>query len=424
MTRPHPTVRWGCAAAAVVLVLAAVGCSSSADDNSPNPVVSVQVAPVAQGPLEQWVHAQAVLYPLHQAIITPKISAPVARFYVQRGDHVRAGELLATLENKDLQAAAQDAEGQLQAAQAAYATATAGTIPANLKRAQLDVAAAKKTLGNAQMVYSDRQNLFKQGAIPRLSLEQAGIQLTNAQNAYELAQQNLQALEKGGHSAELAAAKGNLVAAEGRAAAAQAQLAYSKITSPIDGVVTDRPMYPGELATPSAPLMTIMQMASVVARTSLPADQAALLKVGDTATLAPADGGPPVTGKVMVVSPATDPGSTTIEVWVEAPNSNHRLQPGTSVSVAILARTLPQAVTIPASAVLTDSSGGTSVMVVGADKKAHQTDVTLGVRSAGRDQVLKGVNVGQQVVTVGAYGLPDQADVKIEAPTPPGKNSD
>lgn len=390
------------------------GCGGGAEGTTPAPLVAVQVATAARGALPQWVRSQAVLYPVRQAIITPKISAPVSRFYVQRGDRVHAGELLATLENRDLTASAEQARGQLEAAQANYQTAVAGDIPAALKTAQLNLTAAQKTLANAQTIYTNDQNLFRQGAIPRRTLDQAGVDLTNAQNAATLAQQHLQALESGGHAQALKAAQGQLTAAQGQAAAAAAQVAYSKITSPMDGVVTDRPSYPGELATPSAPLMTIMDLSQVVARAALPAAQAALLKVGDTATITPT-GGRAVPAKVTVVSPATDAGSTTVEVWVTAPNPQRALRPGTTVEVAMLARTLPQALLVPSEAILTDAGGATSVMVVGADGKAHQTPVQVGVADPAQTQIVSGISAGTRVVTVGAYGLPDGAQIKIEA---------
>jgi multidrug efflux pump subunit AcrA (membrane-fusion protein) len=390
------------------------GCGGGAEGTTPAPLVAVQVATAARGALPQWVRSQAVLYPVRQAIITPKISAPVSRFYVQRGDRVHAGELLATLENRDLTASAEQARGQLEAAQANYQTAVAGDIPAALKTAQLNLTAAQKTLANAQTIYTNDQNLFRQGAIPRRTLDQAGVDLTNAQNAATLAQQHLQALESGGHAQALKAAQGQLTAAQGQAAAAAAQVAYSKITSPMDGVVTDRPSYPGELATPSAPLMTIMDLSQVVARAALPAAQAALLKVGDTATITPT-GGRAVPAKVTVVSPATDAGSTTVEVWVTAPNPQRALRPGTTVEVAMLARTLPQALLVPSEAILTDAGGAPSGLVVRAAGKAHQTPDQVGVADPAQTQIVSGISAGTRVVTVGAYGLPDGAQIKIEA---------
>ncbi len=407
-------------AAAVGLTLAAAcaasACSSGGAPDDATPVVAVHEAAAARGPLQQWVRQQAVLYPLHQAVITPKISAPILRYTVQLGDPVHAGELLAVLDNADLKAAAQAAQGRLQAAEAAYQTAVAGAIPAALKSAQLNLAATAKALANAQTVYRNRQRLFQQGAIPRLTLQQAGVALTDAQNAHTLAQQQWEALESGGgHAAALRAAQGNLATAQGEAAGAAAQLNYSEIKSPIDGVVTARPLYPGQLATTTQPLITVMDLAQVVARLHVPAGVAALLRVGDAAQITPPAGGPPVAGKVTVVNAATDPGSTTVEVWVQAPNPGGAMRPGTTAQAAILARTIPDALTVPAVALLTDSSGATTVMLAGADGRAHQQAVTVGLKEPDRVQILSGLAPGQKVVTVGAYGLADGTRIQIVA---------
>ncbi|MGH9394982.1 MAG: efflux RND transporter periplasmic adaptor subunit, partial [Terriglobales bacterium] len=398
------------------LGLVGAACAGGGEAATATPVVAVQVEAAQRAPIEQWVRTQAVLYPLRQAVITPKISAPVAQFFVNRGDQVHAGEVVARLENRDLVAANQEAQAQLQAAQAAYATATAGAIPAELKKAQLDVAAAQQSAANAEAIYRSRQQLYQQGAVAKRDLDQARVDATNAQNAQTLAQQHLQALESGGHEQALKAAAAELATAQARAAAAAAQLSYSEITSPIEGAVTDRPAYPGELATPSAPLMTIMNLSQVVARAQMPADQVALLKLGDRATLTAPGSDTAAPARVSVVSPATDTGSTTLEVWVQAANPRQQLRPGTTVAVAVLARTVPNALSVPLGALLTDPSGATSVMVVGPDSKAHSTDVTTGIRTSDRVQILSGLQAGQRVVTQGAFGLADQTQVKIEAP--------
>ncbi len=400
---------------ALAAAVAAAACSSGGAADDVTPVVAVQEAAATRGPLQQWVRQQAVLYPLHQTVITPKVSAPVERYTVQLGDHVHAGELLAVLDNADLKAALQAAQGRLEAAQAAYDTAVAGAIPAALKSAQLNLTATAKTLAAAQTVYTNREKLFAQGAIPRVTLQQAGIALTNAQNAHTLAEQQLAALEAGGHAAALRAAAGYLATAKGDEASAAAQLDYTEIRSPIDGVVTARPLYPGQLATTSQPLITVMQLSQVVARLHVPASEAALLQVGDPGRITAEAGGAPVAGKVTVVNAATDPGSTTVEVWVQAPNPGEALRPGTTVEAAILARTIPDALTIPAVALLTDSSGATSVMLAGADGKAHQQAVTVGLKEPDRVQILSGLAPGQEVVSVGAYGLDDGTRIQIVA---------
>src|SRR5207253_5449508 len=91
-------------AIAVILCLA-TGCSK--DEKEKEPVVSVQTTPARRAPISQVISAEAVVYPLEQATVAPKISSTIKKFHVQRGAHVKKGQLLADLENKDLSAAAE-----------------------------------------------------------------------------------------------------------------------------------------------------------------------------------------------------------------------------------------------------------------------------------------------------------------------------
>src|ERR1700682_4842832 len=313
--------------APLILILAAgMGCSSP---KPAEPTVSVQVVPVKKTTIEQTVTSEAVLYPLAQSAIVPKISAPIKAFYVNRGSKVRAGQLLATWENRDLAAAAQDNQGSYDQAQAAYAIATASTLPEEIQKAQGDTQAAKVALEAEQKLYDSRQDLYKQGALPRKDLDQAAVALTQAKNQYELAQRHLDALMAVSKQQELKYAAGQLQSAKGKYLGAAAQLSYSEIRSPINGVVTDRSLYPGEMAAAGTPLLTVMDTSSVIARAHIPQDQAALLKLGDKATItvpaAGSDEAETIEGKVTVISPALDPNSTTVEVWVKAENPKGRL---------------------------------------------------------------------------------------------------
>ena len=407
--------------ALIIPVLASLlGCSAKKPEE---PTVGVQVIPVKKATIEQTVTSEAVLFPLAQSAIVPKISAPVKAFFVKRGSKVHEGQLLATLENRDLAAAAQDNQGAYDQAQAAYAIATASTLPEEVQKAQGDTQAAKVALEAEQKVYDSRQELYKQGALPRKELDQSGVALTQARNQYELAQRHVDALMAVSRQQELKSAAGQLQSAKGKYLGAEAQLAYSEIRSPIGGVVTDRPLYPGEMAAAGTPLLTVMDTTSVVARAHIPQDQAALLKLGDKATItvpATVSGAghgedDPIDGKVTVVSPALDPNSTTVEVWVQAKNSKGRLRPGTSVQISMLARAVPNSVVIPAAAVLTAPDKSSYVMVAGSDNRAHQKTVKTGIRQGDQVQILDGLAEGDRVVTSGAYGLPDNTKIRVEA---------
>jgi HlyD family secretion protein len=405
-------------AASITVVASGLGCSS---EKPAEPTVSVQVVPAKKATIEQTVTSEAVLYPLAQSAIVPKISAPIKAFYVNRGGKVHAGQLLATLENRDLAAAAQDNQGAYDQAQAAYTIATASTLPEEIQKAQGDTQAAKVALEAEQKLYDSRQDLYKQGALPRKDLDQAAVALTQAKNQYELAQRHLDALMAVSKQQELKSAAGQLQSAKGKYLGAAAQLSYSEIRSPINGVVTDRSLYPGEMAAAGTPLLTVMDTSSVIARAHIPQDQAVLLKLGDKAAITVPGEEDPIEGKVTVVSPALDPNSTTVEVWVQAKNPKGRLRPGTSVQISMLARAVQNSLVIPAAAVLTSPDGSNYVMVAGSDNKAHQKTLKTGIKQGDQVQVVEGLAEGERVITSGAYGLPDNTKIRIEASPEPDK---
>lgn len=408
---------------AIVIGLAGIlsGCSGEKGDKEPT--VSVQVAAVEKTTIEHVITTQAILFPRQQAAIVSKISAPVQKFLVKRGSRVHQGELLAVLENRDLSAAAQENKGSLDQAQATYETTTAATLPEEIQKAEAEEQQSKKALEAQEKVYESRQQLFEQGALPRKELDQSGVEITQARNQYAIAKKHLDTLVAIGKQQELKAAAGQLESAKGKYLGAEAQLSYSEIRSPIDGVVTDRPLYPGEMAAAGTAIVTVMDVSSVIAKAHIPQADAALLKLGDKGKMTVPGLDQPVEGTITVVSPALDPNSTTVEVWLEAKNPKQELKPGTSVQLSLTAKTVKDALVVPAAAVITAADGSTSVMIAASDGKAHQKAVKLGIRQDDDVQILEGVAEGDKVVTTGAYGLPDNTKIKIEAPTETPKES-
>jgi multidrug efflux pump subunit AcrA (membrane-fusion protein) len=383
----------------------------------------VDVAPVLSSPISQKVMADALLFPLQQAAIVPKISAPVRRFYVDRGARVRAGQLLAELENRDLAGAVAESQAASDQAEANYQTVSRATVPEEVQKAELDVTAAKDVLDAQQKVYDGRQALYKEGAISQKEVNDAQVALTQARNQYEIAVKHLESVRSVSRDQTLRVAAAQRDAAKARLESAQAQLSYSRITSPIDGVVTDRPLFAGETASSSTPIITVMDVSQVIARAHVAQDEASQLKIGGAATLVSADGGAPIAGKVTVISAALDPTNTTVEIWVQAANSGDRLKPGTSVRVNMIAKTVSNALIIPQAAVLTSPSGATSVMVVDSENKPHKKSVMLGIRNNGNVQVTEGLESGERVVTLGAFELSkleenvlEKTKVQIQAP--------
>jgi RND family efflux transporter MFP subunit len=272
-------------------------------------------------------------------------------------------------------------------------------------------------------MFESRQQLFAQGALPRKELDQSRVDVTQARNQAAITKKHLDLLMAIGKQQELKSAAGQLESAKGKYLGAEAQLGYSEIRSPMDGVITDRPLYPGEMAAAGTPLLTVMDISSVIAKAHIPQNDAALLKVGDKGSMTVPGIEEPIEGKVTVVSPALDPNSTTVEVWLEAKNPKHELKPGTSVQLSLTAQTVKDALVVPASSVITTPEGATAVMLAGADGRAHQKAVKLGIRNGDDVQIVDGLTDADKVVSSGAYGLPDKTKIKIEAAEAPAEGS-
>jgi RND family efflux transporter MFP subunit len=173
----------------------------------------------------------------------------------------------------------------------------------------------------------------------------------------------------------------------------------------------------GDLATANQPLLTVMNVSKLIAKGHIPQSEATQLKVGNPAQLKVPGLNDPIEGKVTLVSPALDPGSTTIEVWVEAKKPNPALRPGITVQVAMTAKTVKDAVVVPAAAVYKNPEGnGNYVLVAGTDDKAHQKPVQVGIRNGEDAQIASGINPGDPVITSGGYAVPDGTKIKVEKP--------
>jgi len=351
---------------------------------------------------------------LKQANITPKISAPVDRFLVQRGDHVHTGQLLAVLEDRDLQAAAQESKNLYQQAQAAYENTRAAVMPEDATKAKADAQAAREALDAAQALYQNRLKLFNEGALAHKLVDDAKVALVQARSLSDTAQQHLTSLETVGRSAQLRSAQAQMDAAKAHYQSSEAQLSYAEVRSPMNGIVSDRPVNIGEMASSGSALLSIVDISQVVARANIPVQEAAAMSVGDPASIS--GSGVELAGKITVVSPAVDPNTTTLQIWVGAPNPGERMKLGLTVQIAVNIGDIKDAVIVPVSALLASEGGGEKVMIAGADGLAHESKIETGVREGDNVQIVSGVKPGDQVIIEGALGLDDKAKIQIKQP--------
>ena len=275
---------------AFAFLLSACGKKQEAEVASPP---AVQVTSVTQNTIRRIVRGDGVLFPQDQANVVPKITAPVSKFYVRRGDHVRQGQLLAELENKDLVGAAAEAKTGIDVAESNLRATEGSTIPEAVVKAQTDLEAARQARDSAKKVLDSREKLFKDGALAARQVDESRLAYVQAEGQYQAAEEHLKTLQGVGKEEQTKSAAAQVQAAKAHYESQEAQVAYSRVVSPIAGVVADRPLNEGDIAGPGMPLLTVMDVSRVVARVNVPQADAPFVKVGQTALITQTDNSEP-----------------------------------------------------------------------------------------------------------------------------------
>ena len=191
----------------------------------------------------------------------------------------------------------------------------------------------------------ERKKLFEQGALSGRDADTAYAAQVQAQSAYEQAEKHLEAVKKTTGLTNKDAAEGQLASAKGRLESAQAMEEFASLRSPIDGVVTDRPLFPGETAAAGSTVVTVMDTSSLLAKLHLAQSSAQKLKLGHKAEVTVPGVDAPVEATVSLISPALDPGSTTVHGWHHT-GGKGRVRLYLSVSMEDLRTTSPCVVNV------------------------------------------------------------------------------
>src|ERR1700680_541296 len=395
---------------ALLVLLSACAKKEEAQAVAPAPV---QVTSVSQATIRHIVSGDGVLYPQDQANVIPNITAPVQKFYVRRGDHVRQGQLLAELENRDLLAAAVEGQGAVVQAESNLRATEGATVPEGIVKAQTDLEAARQARDAAKKVLDSREQLFKDGALAGRQVDESRVAYTQALGQYQAAAEHLKTLQSVANQEQIKGAAAQVQTAKAHVETLATQVSYSRVVSPIAGVVADRPLNEGDIAAPGTPLMTVMDVSRVVARVNVPQADAPSVKVGQAVIITQTDSTAQVDGTVMGVSPSTDANTTTVQVWVQVENKGERLKPGTTVHASIVTEAYKAATVVPVAAILPGEEGGTAVLTVDSASIAHRKAVKLGVREGNQIQILNGVMPGEEVVVVGGLGVDDKTKARV-----------
>src|SRR3989442_484364 len=381
-----------------------------------SPVVSVKVAKAEQGSIAAQVVAVGTIWPRERADVAAKVSAQIKKMALLKNKAVKAGEVIAVLESRDLQAQRAEAIAALNQAKAEERSTVTGTIPKTNAEDQKALSDARAKVNNARNTYERRRVLYDNGGISKKDLEASQLDLTTAEDELRLQEQtvSLRARSLDPNDRALAAAK--VAEAEQHLATRDAQLGYATIRAPITGIVTDQFQYQGEFAAAGAKLVNIADVSEVIVKSPFPDTVVSQLKVGDPASVLPTDTpSEEMKGKVTLVGRSSDPTNRTVEVWVTLGNGAGRLRANGAAQITISANSKSDAIIVPASAVTLEAANADegTVMVVDAQNIAHEAKVTVGIRTKDQMEITEGLQGGETVVVEGNFSLPDGTKVEI-----------
>lgn len=435
----------------------------------------VRVAEAVVRPMSQTIEITGSLDTLETVTLSPKLAGRLSRVFVQQGDHVSAGQLIAQQENADqvtqlaqavagvasarsallqaqtdattsptqTEAVVRRAEAALRQAKAELKKLRDGARPQEIEQAHKQVEQAKLDWDWAQQDYERELELFRQEAVGKRDVDMMKVAVDKAKARYDSTIQALSLLKEGARSEDISAAEEAVNQAEQqvvsaksgraqdaikeervaamRAALAQAQASVTlakqqventEVYSPVAGQVQRRAAHPGQMLMPGAPIVEVVSLNSVYFDGSVPETQLRWVRIGQPVNVM-VDAYPDKTwvGRVAAIQPVGDEQGRNFSVRVALDGSGGALKPGMFARGTISVRTVRDAVVVPKEA-LVSRSGKIKFYVV-KDGAAQEREAITGLTDTQYVEV-SGIQAGDHVVVMGADLLTNGAKVKVE----------
>jgi HlyD family secretion protein len=389
---------------------------------APREDISELTIPVQSQDLRIRITANGTLVPIQSVNLSPKAAGIVKELYVEQGDRVAAGEVIARMDSSTLEAELAQAQANLAQAQANLAKARAGNTTAAIAQVQASVAQAEAQVREAEArldLANDRvrrnQTLAAEGAISRDRLDEVVSEADRARASVEQTQagvrearRRLEDLQNGSRPEDIAVAEAQVREAEGRVQGVRTQLEDTAVRAPFAGVITQKYATEGAFVTPttSASTNSSATSTSVVALASglevlaeVPEVDISQISEGQAVEIV-ADAFPDQVfqGKVRLIAPAAveEQNVTSFQVRVALVTGQDKLRSGMNVDLTFLGKQLNQALVVPTVAIVT-KEGQTGVLVADAENQPTFKPVTIGPTIGNQTQVLQGLETGQRV---------------------------
>jgi HlyD family secretion protein len=413
---PRPDIiRFSCA---VLLIAALAACGKHAAPAAAPPFVQTTVASL--GAIQPAAKLAGIIAPYQNVAIQSSLTEPADAVYVQEGDHVRAGQLLARLDTADLES---ELQSDLATANSNHANTVHTVYQGGLSIAQgvdtlrSDQAAvhqAQQTLNNDQTNLTRDQNLLNQGYVSQQTVDSQETMVRNDQQALNSAVATLAAARsnvqangslsgQGLQASAIAQSEAQEAVALAQAQQIRVQIAKAAIVSPIDGIIVNRNLNPGEYPG-NRQIFTIQQMNPVYAVLHASSWQISGIVNGAPATITTSDvHKSQLHGRVVGVLNQIVPGSTDFIVKVLLANPGYKLHGGAAVQGSVDLPAL-RGVRVPETAFIDDNHD--SLLTVGADGTVKAVNVTE-VGNDAQTSVVTGIASGTRVVSNGQTSVGD-----------------
>ena len=368
-----------------VLWLAGCGSPRETKPTSQAPPVAVSVVAVAE---QQWpsiYEATGTVRARNSAVIAAKLLSYVREVKVQAGDRVREGQLLVTLDARDLDVNSRRAEAALD------------EVRSSVPEADSALAGAKANLDLAQATFNRMQELWNKKSISNQEFDEASAKLKAAEAAYQMARARRAQLD----------AQATRVQQDVRST--EVARSYAEITAPFAGLVTAKSVDPGALALPGAPLLTIEREGAYRLEASVEESHLSAIRVGQAVSVTLDGVDRTIEARVSEIVPAVDAASRSYTVKIDLPNVV-ALRSGAfgRASFQVGSRS---PLTVPVGAIT--ERGQLQSVLVAENGVAHTRLVTTGQKSKDQVEVLSGLTAGEKVIFPVVPGLSDGIPVEV-----------
>lgn len=416
----HRTIALTCAAATLVITANALtGCGSK--QTAPKKTQSIPVAAVAarRGDIVDRLTLTGTVTPRQQATLSSVISGTVTQVSANIGDRVRQGQLLVQIDDSTLRAQLNESEAALAAARARLAQSRANAT-SGVTTSQSSLQSAKVALDTAEANLRRDQQLQAQGYVSQQAVDQARQQLAVARSQYSAAQMAAQNAQMSGNGGALTTAQADIRTQQAAVAQAQAavqfvqsQIAQTSVLAPFDGVVTQRSVDKGSLASPGTALVQVAQLDPVFVNVGVPDEDLAYARYGSQLSIT-VDTLPGRTfhGVVRNVNGAASQGTLSYLARIVIPNTDNALRGGMVANVTFIKDRHTGVIIVPRSAVFQTATGDAIYAVV--DGKAKLMQVKQGLQTESDVEISgSGVTPGLQVITQRPDSLQDGTPVAV-----------